>query len=198
MLAIEQANRITEEDYLQSESFSPVKREYIDGLVYAMTGASHNHSFISGNIFRKFGNHLEGSPCATFMSDTRVRMGKDYVYPDVLVDCNTISGDDFYSASPVIIVEVLSKSTRKFDTTLKLIRYINMPSLREYVLIEQDIVAVQVLRKSRHWLPEYFYIGDSVTFTSINLTLTVEEIYDRVDNVDMREFRQQKQSSLPI
>jgi hypothetical protein len=49
---------------------------------------------------------------------------------------------------------------------------------------------VQVLRKSKHWQPEYFYLGDQITFESIGLTLTVEEIYDRVDNADMNEFRQ--------
>ncbi len=85
---------LTEEEYLRSENSSPVKREFIDSHVYAIAGATHNHNFISGNIYRKFGNHLEGSRCAPFMSDTKVRIGKDYVYPDVLVDCSTIAGDD--------------------------------------------------------------------------------------------------------
>ncbi len=181
---------MTEEEYLQSELTSEVKREYIDGQVYAMTGAKHNHNFISGNMFSNFRNHLKGTPCASFMADTKVRLGKNYVYPDVLVDCSKMSGDDYFSTSPVIIVEVLSKSTRMRDTTTKLIQYINLPSLKEYVLIEQDFVSVQVLRKSHHWQPEYFYLGDSVTFESIGLVLTVEEIYDRVDNADMNEFRQ--------
>jgi Uma2 family endonuclease len=181
---------VSENDYLQSEKSSAVKREYLDGRIYAMAGASHNHNFISGNVYRKFGNHLEGSHCAPFMSDTKVRIGKDYVYPDVLVDCGNLAGDDYFSTTPIIIVEVLSKATRKTDVTTKLLRYINLDSLQEYVLIEQDIVSVQVLRRSKHWLSEYYFLGDSVNFASINLTLRVEEIYDRVDNSDMREFRQ--------
>lgn len=181
---------MTEEEYLQSELTSEVKREYIDGQVYAMTGAKHNHNFISMNIAREYSNHLKGTPCAVFMADTKVRLGKDYVYPDVLVDCSQMSGDDYFSTSPVIIVEVLSKSTRMRDTTTKLIQYLNLPSLKEYVLIEQEFVSVQVLRKSNHWQPEYFYLGDRVTFESIGLTLAVEDIYDRVDNADMNEFRQ--------
>jgi len=185
---------MTEEEYLQSELTSEVKREYIDGQVYAMTGAKHNHNFISGNMFSNFRNHLKGTPCASFMADTKVRLGKNYVYPDVLVDCSKMSGDGYFSTSPVIIVEVLSKSTRMRDTTTKLIQYINLPSLKEYVLIEQDFVSVQVLRKSNHWQPEYFYLGDKVNFEAICLTLTVEEIYDRVDNADMNEFRQNIQS----
>lgn len=83
-------------------------------------------------------------------------------------------------------------STRKTDTTTKLIRYINLPSLQEYVLIEQDIVSVQVLRKSTDWKTEYYSLGDTVTFTSVGLTLAVEEMYERVDNHEMNEFRQQE------
>lgn len=193
LATIQKSLQLSEEEYLHSEKTSTVKREYIDGQIYAMVGATHNHNFISGNVYRKFGNHLEGSPCAPFMSDTKVRMGKDYVYPDILVDCNIISGGDDFSASPVIIVEVLSKSTRKTDVTTKLLRYINIESLQEYVLIEQDFVSVQVLRRSNHWLSEYYFLGDAVTFKSIDLTLTVEEIYERVDNADMREFRKQNE-----
>lgn len=96
-----------------------------------------------------------------------------------------------FSTSPVIIVEVLSKSTRRIDLTKKLIKYINLPSLLEYVLIEPEIVSIQVLRKNNHWMSEYYFLGDSVTFESIGLTLTVEEVYDRVDNQDMNEFREQ-------
>jgi Uma2 family endonuclease len=128
----------------------------------------------------------------TFMADIKVKLGKDYVYPDVLVDCSKMTGDDYFSTSPVIIVEVLSRSTRKTDTTIKLIRYINLPSLQEYVLIEADIVSVQVLRRSKNWMPEYFFLGDEATFESIGLTLPVEDIYDRVDNTDMNEFRETK------
>jgi Uma2 family endonuclease len=123
------------------------------------------------------------------MADIKVKLGGDYVYPDVLVDCGKMRGDDLFAGSPVIIVEVLSRSTRKTDMTTKLIRYINLPSLQEYVLIEADMVLVQVMRRSKGWMPEYFFLGDDVYFESIDLSLPVEAIYDRVDNVDMNEFR---------
>ncbi|MCK9609550.1 MAG: Uma2 family endonuclease [Methylomonas sp.] len=181
---------LSEEEYLATEPASEVKREYIDGQVYAMAGAGYNHNCISANMLRELGNHLKGTPCATFMADIKVRLGKDYVYPDVLVDCSKMSGDDYFSTSPVIIVEVLSRSTRKMDTTTKLIRYINLPSLQEYVLIEPDIVSVQVLRRNKNWLPEYYFLGDEIWFESIGLALAVEDIYDRVDNRDMNEFRE--------
>ncbi len=180
---------LTEEEYLATEMASEIKREFIDGQLYAMAGAGYNHNCLAANILGEFRNHLKGTPCTTFMADIKVKLGKDYVYPDVLVDCSKMSGDDYFSTAPKIIVEVLSRSTRKTDTTTKLVGYINLPSLLEYVLIEPDIVSVQVLRKSNQWRSEYFFLGDLVSFESIGLTLSVEEIYDRVDNADMNEFR---------
>ena len=190
-MALQNPERVywSEEDYLASEQVSDVKREYIEGQVYAMAGAGYNHNCVSANMLREFGNHLKGTPCATFMADIKVKLGRDYVYPDVLVDCGKMRGDDLFAGSPVIIVEVLSRSTRKTDMTTKLIRYINLPSLQEYVLIEADMVLVQVMRRSKGWMPEYFFLGDDVYFESIDLSLPVEAIYDRVDNVDMNEFR---------
>ncbi|PPD35721.1 MAG: hypothetical protein CTY19_01345 [Methylomonas sp.] len=180
---------VSEEEYLATEPAAEQKREYIGGRVYAMAGAGYNHNCIAANVLGEFRNHLKGTPCATFMADIRLKLGKDYVYPDVLVDCSKMRGDDVFSSAPVIIVEVLSRSTRKTDTTTKLIRYINLPSLQEYVLIEPDIVSVQVLRRSKNWLPEYFFLGDDVRFESIGLTLPVEDLYDRVDNPDINEYK---------
>lgn len=185
---------LTEEEYLKTEPASEIRREFINGQVYAMAGAGYNHNCIAGNVFGNLRNHLRGNPCTPFMGDMKVRLGTDYVYPDVVVDCSKMSGADTYSENPLLIVEVLSRSTRKTDATVKLLRYINLPSLQEYVLIEPDIVSVQVLRRVKHWLSEYYFLGDAVTFESIGLTLTVEEIYDRVDNADMNEFRQEMES----
>jgi Uma2 family endonuclease len=86
---------------------------------------------------------------------------------------------------------VLSKATRKTDETVKLLSYINILSLQEYVLIEQDFVDIQVLRRREAWLPRHYFLGDEMTFESINLTLPVEEIYSRVQNEDMLEFLNQ-------
>lgn len=180
---------LSEEEYLATEPAAEQKREYINGRVYAMAGAGYNHNCIAANVLGEFRNHLKGTPCATFMADIKLKLGKDYVYPDVLVDCSKMRGDDLFSSAPVVIVEVLSRSTRKTDTTTKLIRYINLPSLQEYVLIEPDIVSVQVLRRSKNWLPEYFFLGDDVSFESIGLTLPVEDLYDRVDNPDINEYK---------
>jgi len=183
---------MSEEEYLERELGADIKHEYIDGHAFAMSGASNNHSRIAANMLGEFRNHLKGKPCEAFTADTKVKAGRDYFYPDVIVDCGNPSGSDYFASSPVIIVEVLSTSTRKVDTSTKLPKYLNIPTLKEYVLIEQDVVSVEVLRKSNDWRTEYYSLGDMVLFESIGLTLTALEIYDRVDNREINEFRQEQ------
>lgn len=188
MLAIKTTDLISVEDYLTGELSSDIKHELIDGHVYAMAGASANHERISVNVLRKFGNHLENMPCEPFGSDMKLRINANFFYPDVMVDCRFDNSEPYFTQTPIIIVEVLSRSTRKKDTTLKLLSYINISSLQEYVLIEQDFVDVQVFRRNEGWIPSHYFLGDEVTFESIGLTLPVEDIYHRVQNDDMVEF----------
>jgi Uma2 family endonuclease len=188
VLAIKNNDLITVEDYLASELYSDIKHELIDGYVYAMAGASANHERISVNVLRKFGNHLENQPCEPFGSDMKLKINTNFLYPDVMVDFQFDNSEPYFTETPLIIVEVLSRSTRKKDTTFKLLSYINIPSLQEYVLIEQDFVDVQVFRRSEGWIVRHYFLGDEVNFESIGLTLSVEDIYHRVQNDDMVEF----------
>ena len=183
-----QDTRIDVDQYLEDELRRDVKHELIDGQIYAMAGASANHERISSNISRCFGNHLLNSPCESFGSDMKVKVGSRFFYPDVIVDCQFDETEPYYTESPVIIVEVLSKSTRRIDETTKRFSYMNIPGLQEYVLIEQDIVDIEVIRRSEGWVSKHYYLGDKVHFESINLTLSVEEIYHRVNNEEMQDF----------
>ena len=183
---------ISVEDYLKGELISEVKHELIDGHVHAMAGASGNHDRISGNVYSEFRSHLKNSPCEPFGSDMKVKVNSNFFYPDVIIDCNFDNSEPYFIETPIIIVEVLSKSTRKTDETTKLMSYINIPSLKEYVLIEQDFVDIQVIRRSEGWLQKHYFLGDEITFESIDLTLSVEDIYHRVQNGDMMEFLNNK------
>lgn len=179
-------------DYLQGELISDIKHEYIDGFVYAMAGASKNHGRLCVNMYRKLGNHLEGNPCEPFSSDIKIKVGQAFFYPDVTVVCEDDSDNEYYTENPVIIVEVLSKSTRRMDETTKKIAYQTIPTLKEYVLIEQDIVDVEVCRRSEGWVSKHYFLGDEVTFESVGLTLPVEDIYYRVDNDDVKSFLEEQ------
>ncbi|MCK5353728.1 MAG: Uma2 family endonuclease [Methyloprofundus sp.] len=193
MSAVKEVKLMSVEEYLENELNSEVRHEYVNGGIYAMAGASENHDYISGNIYRKFGNHLERSFCRPFTSDIKVKTAKgNFRYPDCMVVCEEDNDSSYYKTKPVILVEVLSRSTRKTDEKHKLLEYINIPSLQEYVLIEQDFVDVEVFRKKDNWFPQHYFLGEKVAFESIDLTLTVEEIYHRVNNEDMVEFLNNK------
>lgn len=188
-------NYISEKDYLEGEKISQIKHEYVDGEVYAMSGASKNHQRLIARLVQKIGNHLEDTPCDVFSSDIKVQAesGRNYFYPDVVVSCNREDEEDeYYTRTPRLVIEVLSKSTRKFDKTLKREIYQTIPTVEEYVLIEQDHVEITIFRKSDDWKASYYFLGDEVTFTSIDLTLPVLEIYKRVENQELRDFYEQK------
>jgi len=187
-------SEMSENDYLENELISDIKHEYINGYIYAMPGASENHGLILQNMSREIGNSLikNKSPCNVLSSDMKVRINDKsthYFYPDVVVFCDKHKHDtEYYKHSPIIIVEVLSKTTRKNDKTSKKLTYFNIPTLQEYVLIEQDTCEVEVFRKSESWKSSVYFLGDKITFDSINTTIPVEDIYYHVNNEDINAF----------
>lgn len=194
MATAQQMTFINEADYLELEKNSVIKHEYVDGHIYAMSGASKNHNLLAGNIHTALNVHLKGNPCRPYISDMKVHIanGSKYYYPDVLVNCTKLSGDSYYTESPTIIIEVLSKSTRRSDETTKRMAYMQIESLQEYVLIEQNIAKIAIMRRSGGWITENYYLGDTFTLSSIALTIAVEDIYDGIDNDDVIEWLAQK------
>jgi Uma2 family endonuclease len=173
---------LTVEEYLEGELKSDVKRELIGGQVYAMVGASRYHVLIAATLVRRLGNHLAGSPCRTYMSDMKVRVGDDFYYPDVLVSC-TAGGHDYYETAPVLIIEVLSPATERQDRLEKRLAYQRLASLKEYVLIAQDKMRAEVYRPIEGgWELERYGQDDELRLESIDLTITMAQIYEDVIN----------------
>lgn len=181
---------ITLEEYLAGERDSEVKHEYVDGQVFAMAGASLRHNLICTNVAALLWNKLQGKPCYPVTSDMLVKISDSkFRYPDVQVICDDdLSDDEYVRESPVLIVEVLSRSTRRRDKTEKREEYLALPSLIEYVLIEQDVAEIEVQRRSNDWRSEYYYLGQDIHFESVDVTLSVESIYQRVRNKDVETF----------
>lgn len=182
---------VSPEAYLQQELSSTVKHELIEGQIVAMAGASANHERICQNVARKLGNHLERQPCEPFGSDMKVRIRDNFYYPDVLVDCHFDESEPYFTETPVILVEVISRSTRQMDEKKKLLEYINIPTLKEYVIIEQDVADVTVYRKSDDWRSTHYFLGEDIYFESIDFTIAVTDIYLRVHNEDVIAFLKQ-------
>ena len=188
MSAVINKDAISAKKYLQNELSSNIKHELIAGQIEAMAGASKNHERIAGNIYAEFNHHLKNSPCEPFASDIKVKAGGNFFYPDVMVVCDDKTEDKHYTEYPVIIIEVLSQSTYQKDRTTKRFAYLNLPSLLEYVLVEQDFVDIEVLRKNDDWKSKHYFLSDAINFESIDLIVSVEDIYHRVQNQDMLEF----------
>jgi len=175
--------KITVDEYLESERLSPVKREYVDGEVYAMAGGTDNHNLIAGDLYVLLVNHLRNSICQPFIGDIKVQVARHvYYYPDLLVSCEENPPDPYFRNQPVLIVEVSSPSTERVDRTEKLLYYLQMPSLREYVLIDQHRMNVEIHRREANggWITYYFNENaDNVELTSVDLSIPLVDLYRR-------------------
>ena len=110
MNAIKNPELLSVEEYLIGEANSPVKHEYLGGVVYVMAGGSNRHNDISGNAFASLFFQLKGKSCRPSNSDTKVRIDNRgvtrFYYPDALVSCDRNDDEDSYQEKPVVIVEV--------------------------------------------------------------------------------------------
>lgn len=193
-MALKQAKHfISEEAYLQGELMADTRHEYIQGEVFAMAGASRNHALLAADCIQALTNHLQHSACMTFSPYIKVKADGNFLYPNVMVVCDAPEGNDLYTEKPTRIVEVLSNTTRRQDKTTKQTAYKKLPSLQEYVLIEQDHVEIELFRRSKNWFAEHYFLGDNLDLESIALNVSVADLYRRVDNEDMRDYLQQLQ-----
>ncbi len=141
---------MTEQEYLQAEEKATVRHEYVDGYVFAMSGATEAHNVISGNLFSVIHSHLRGGPCRAFQNDMKVRVqsARSYYYPDIMVTCEAFEPKSVFKISPTLLIEVLSPSTAQIDQREKLIAYQKIGSLREYVIVHQQRQHVEMYRKN--------------------------------------------------
>lgn len=183
-------------EYLTSERAAELKHEYISGEVVAMAGATREHILITGNIARRLGNQLEGKPCETYSNDMRVRATPTtYVYPDVVVVCGEPQFEDSESdilLNPTIVIEVLSKSTEARDRGEKFSDYRANKNVREIIFVSQHRPRVEqyVRQANDEWiLHEVTDPAGLITLASIECTLSLAEIYERVQFPPPRQLR---------
>ena len=111
-----------------------------------------------------------------------------------MVGCQLDNENEYFKNSPVIIVEILFKSTRRFDQAGKRLRCQRIPTLEEYVLIERDKGEIEVFSKKDQWQSFYYYPGDEITFSSLGVMVLVEDIYYQVNNNDVLDFLREKRA----
>lgn len=196
MTALPKKQFISEADYLTMEQVSPVKHEYFDGEIFQMAGASERHNNIAGNIYGELYNQLKKRPCKVYQNDMRLYIEREgaYVYPDVMVVCGKPEIKKYKNLdnilNPVLIVEVFSESTADYDKSTKFEQYRTIESFKEYLLVSQD--AKQIIRYTKQpdgsWVLMDF-IGDKteIRLSSIECTLSMKDIYDKVDFENLSE-----------
>lgn len=179
--------RISPEDYLALERRSETRSEYLDGEIFAMTGASERHILLAGNLYTAFRTQLRHRGCRSYFSDMRVKVSATglYTYPDVVVVCEKPQFEDAEVdtlLNPKVIVEILSKSTEDYDRGTKFVHYRTLPSLAEYLLVAQDRVHVEHYRhQSEGWLlTETDRREDVIDLPSVGARLALADIYDEV------------------
>lgn len=110
----------------------------------------------------------------------------DYIHSDLVVDNCPEKAENAMLINPILVTEVLSPSTRHKDENAKFHAHIQVPTLQEYVIIEQDVAKVEIQRRRTGWAIEKYGLGDSITFESIGLTVAVADIYEKVENADVK------------
>ena len=177
---------VSPEDYLEGELVAEVKHEYLSGVVYAMAGARNVHNEIATNALAALHNRLRGKPCRPYNSDTKVRLrlpgGLRFYYPDAQVTCQPNPPDDTFQDQPLVIVEVISESTRRTDEGEKLDGYRALPSLEIYLLVESERALVIGYRRGAAAFAREVYSGLDATIplACIGAELPLAEIYERV------------------
>ncbi|MGC8509051.1 MAG: Uma2 family endonuclease [Thiomonas sp.] len=182
----EPASRMSVEDYLATEPLSEVKREYLDGMVVAMAGASDRHGLICTALTIALGPLARKAGCQLFVADMKVRVqalrGTSFYYPDLVLSCDGQDRESpYYRRRPCLVIEVTSPSTERIDRLEKVFAYQQMPGLREYLIVDSANVAVDRYHRSGGEAGEEWDLNRS-TFGSLRLDclgadLSLAEVY---------------------
>lgn len=184
--------RLTPAEYLALEVASQGRHEFHAGEMFAMSGGSYWHNLVKDNLAHAVRNRLAGRGCTVLTSNQRVKVDATglYTYPDVVVFCGKPVFEDgiHYSAvNPLVLAEVLSDSTEKYDRGVKFGHYRQLPSVQEFLVLAQDRVSVERYRRQTAGDPGSWLLtavsdpAGSVDFESLGIAVPVAEIYASVE-----------------
>jgi Uma2 family endonuclease len=179
---------ITAADYLAMERQAETKNEYLNGSIYAMSGASLKHNRIVAGLAVTVGAQLRRKPCEPFFGDMRIKVGPTglYTYPDVVIVCGEPQLEDTHFdtlLNPKVIIEVLSDSTETYDRSGKFAHYRALESLTDYLLVAQNQPRMEHFARQadRSWR---YCVADgleaAIEIATIDCVLPLAEVYERV------------------
>jgi Uma2 family endonuclease len=175
----------TVEQYLEMDEAGDYRLEYHDGQLFPLAEASHAHSALGGNVYFVLRNALVGRNCAVFTNNPRIQAGQTYVHPDVTVVCGQPKFVDKWEtmSNPVVVVEVLSKSTEGYDRGAKFDLYRALETLQEYVLVSSKEPRILVFTRDPDgaWVFRDFSGLDAVChLRSLDCSLPLAQVYENI------------------
>jgi Uma2 family endonuclease len=187
LVVTEPQRRVTAQDYLALDRSAHQQHEFVEGIIYAMSGGTREHGLVTANAVGELRYRLRSRPCEAYGGNVRVKAGDadEYVYPDVVVACGDIKFEDSAGdtlLNPPVVIEVLSPTTEAYDRGRKAALYRRIPSLQQYVLIAQDRVSVEVFsRQGGQWsLAEATRLEETLHLDSVDCDLPLAEVYAKV------------------
>ena len=173
-------SHMTPQEYFAFEEKTPLKHEYVNGLIYAMVGPADRHNLIALNVATAL-RAARPAGCQVFISDMKLKVrlmaAEIYYYPDVLMSCAASDRNPLFREQPVLLVEVASPSTERIDRLEKLSAYSQISSLAEYVIVSQDQPRIEVYRRRSGWTREVLESDAALALECIDLTLPLSEVY---------------------
>lgn len=178
---------VSVDEYLAAEDRSLTKSEYVDGWMRAMTGATIRHNLVKRNCLIQLARKLRGKPCQPFDSDTKLRIrntaGTRFYYPDLQVVCDSNPQTEAYQDAAVLVIEVLSPSTRLYDFDEKMQAYLQMATLECYIVLEQhQPLAIVLRRKKAGFLRENIEgTQGNIELPFLGCSLAMSEVYEGIE-----------------
>jgi Uma2 family endonuclease len=186
--------KYTVEEYLRLENAAKERNEYFEGEIFqmqghgellAMSGAAPLHNMIFSNLFTGLGMRLRGKSCRPYGPDMRLNIPANtlFTYPDISIYCDELENipeDEISFINPSVLIEILSPSTHAYDRGGKFKLYRDIPTLKEYILVDTRTINVEAFRlnTNNHWeLEEYKNINDILAMPYLDVAIPLSEIY---------------------
>jgi Uma2 family endonuclease len=167
-------------EFLEWEERQPMRYEF-DGVgPVAMTGGTAGHADVQRNLAIAIGGRLQGTPCRFYGSDLKFQVAEGHIrYPDGMVVCSLVDRNPTVIYDPVVVFEVLSPSTTRYDRIVKAREYQATPSVQRYVMLEQDGVGATVYARSDGaWTHEILVADTNLALPEIGVSLPLAELYE--------------------
>jgi len=172
---------ISIDDYLLGEETSEIKHEYLDGQVYAMTGATRKHNLLTMSLSTLLHPRARQRGCQLFASDMKLRIEHRnetyFYYPDLLLTCSQDDQHPLFCTQPCLLIEVISPSSQRIDRREKLFAYSLLPSLREYLIVDQNRMHIDLHRSTEQGWTHTSHSQGHIHLDCLDCDISLNDIY---------------------